>query len=1031
MKKILHSWLLVTLSCSLLGFDSAVLATSQSSQESATQDNVKDLLQDSSLSRILTIEKNSVEAEEKNFIEEIEVEDTQESERQNSIETEESTTDNTISSEEKEISTESSSSTVISSIEDQTTKESESTDKKIEPRISSRVAGEQDVGTWAQFVSAIGNATISKIRVLMPLTATTAAKVNHNVEIDFMNNVVDMKARAIEVPVGISVSASNVQLNGTKTGSLFKGKGAVVFTGKLTTSTTNEASIASMSGGSFTFSGANVTYDNGTSSKEAIISKTLIIEKASTVISNAEKFYGISALADVGAIVTINGGSKVTTNSMKGLTGNLHGQAWNMARQTTFIVDGSGTELNVTGNGNQQADDGGVFDLQADNSTINIQNGAVMKAHATQTSAVLLQSSGGSINVSNNSKLLISQDDDHGYALGSALRFRIKGDMTFNISNNSTIEVIKYAGPTSAIRMFGSNNKINISGGSNFKVVNYGDGIAKDPGANARNQAIHFDSGGASEFNLTGNNSNVEVDSYCGAAIDSELKDLTVTADEGTYFVARGKTATANKGIFSAGQLTFNMTKPKYYDFRNDRVGGGNVLSASKATSNFTSVQSDLSVWSNGSNLNSEPTYGWSMIDYALTGVNLATLALTSSPTMKTQFGSLTNYTRMTANNQNPIFDSIRVPTDADKYVYAHVSIPEGKEDSVRSAYKDEVTAKVGIYNTAGMLLQTVQARSDSVSIYGEAPAMGTVKIPIPNGAFLTEKYTIKPLESWTGTSATSAGGGHVSTPQDITASAVTVVSVTPPKPATLSKSSVTPNETTISGTGTSGTEVSVWLNGKDSGIKGTVAANGEFSVNLPATKKAGDTMQVVLRDKKGSAIGVKGPPTTNNATGNGNPLAAYSYHDAIFPAAAKLSVSDAGTLEFYSVPQEFDFGSMAVNVRSPILVPKVTGSLVVNDQRPAGDDRTVKVYVKQGTPLTVNGKQITDGLSYIDIFSKEKQITDEYALAEAFINNNNGNFNITSYWNDTRGLRLKIPIEQQLIGTYSGSLTWSLQNVP
>ncbi|MPM80186.1 hypothetical protein SDC9_127233 [bioreactor metagenome] len=38
---------------------------------------------------------------------------------------------------------------------------------------------------------------------------------------------------------------------------------------------------------------------------------------------------------------------------------------------------------------------------------------------------------------------------------------------------------------------------------------------------------------------------------------------------------------------------------------------------------------------------------------------------------------------------------------------------------------------------------------------------------------------------------------------------------------------------------------------------------------------------------------------------------------------------------------------------------------------------------------------------------------------------------NLSDGWNGTEGLSLKIPIEKQLLGTYKGTLEWTLEDVP
>uniref|UniRef100_UPI001ED8C3B6 hypothetical protein n=1 Tax=Enterococcus mundtii TaxID=53346 RepID=UPI001ED8C3B6 len=70
-------------------------------------------------------------------------------------------------------------------------------------------------------------------------------------------------------------------------------------------------------------------------------------------------------------------------------------------------------------------------------------------------------------------------------------------------------------------------------------------------------------------------------------------------------------------------------------------------------------------------------------------GSNFNTIRKTSDPESfnTSTFGpaGMTAYSRISANNARAVVDELRVPTNADKSIFGHVSIPEGSD--YRSAF--------------------------------------------------------------------------------------------------------------------------------------------------------------------------------------------------------------------------------------------------------------------------------------------------------------------------------------------------------
>ncbi|MDT1958935.1 WxL domain-containing protein [Carnobacterium divergens] len=768
--------------------------------------------------------------------------------------------------------------------------------------IEGDAVAEQEVSTWDQFVQALGNASISKIILKNNLIATSNAQVNRKVEVEGNNFLINSVSYSIKAQESADLAVKDIKFTGTSSSALFSGNGKVTVKGNFNSLSNNLTGMASMSGGSFTMDGVDANYDRGSNQNPAIEAKYLTITNGSKFVSESERFYRITNKADNGATVVIDKGSKVRTSSMKGTTSTGdRGQAWQMEQKVDMFVRDAGTELYVEGNGKQRASNGGIFMIFADNSTLNVLDGADMQVHSQYASAVMLQSSGGQFNVKNNSTLKLSQKEDNGYNLGSTLRFRVEGDMTFNVEENSKIEILKDSGYAPSIRMYGGGNKVNVRSGSDFIVKNKGEGNPQDPGGNANNQALQYTSGGNNEFNLTGENSSVDIQANLGAAIDAENNSIDINAGNQTYFVARGTTAKEKGAIFNGGAMNFVMTNPKYFDFRNDREGGGYLFSNS-AKSKLQIINSDISVWDKGTYLDGNPSKTWTLINATLSQANFNKVDSSSSADFLSRFGSATNYSRMSANNQSAIVDELRMPTDADKFIFGHVSVPEGKNDENRDAWTDEVGVRVTLYNSDGTKSQEFSSRTigkDSsgggLSVYGEPSRGGMFKIPVKNNEFLKVGQKIEVNAAWRGTDGEGSNNVHLSSPEDIQVTDKTVVDVTPPLPTELATSTTIDNATKqIKGMNSEpGSIVTIEINGKPIEKSVVVGATGEWTYDLPYYLDKSDVVQVFLRDQAGKAIEVKNPPVTNDEIGNVNPKKDMSYHDAIFKAAPQFVVND------------------------------------------------------------------------------------------------------------------------------------------
>ncbi|MBL1229913.1 hypothetical protein IW492_11785 [Enterococcus sp. BWB1-3] len=791
------------------------------------------------------------------------------------------------------------------------------------------------VTTWAELVIELGSPDVDQINLAADITATSNVSVNREVIINGQGHSLTMGRYSFQPTAAAHMIMQDFSY--TATNSVVSGLGALTVTGKVESLSGNTGSIALMEGATIVLDAVDLTVDAGSSSEAIFVSKFFTVTNASQVKSYAEKFFGNYDDSAVGSQIVVEKQSQVYTHSMKGTTSNDRGQAWDIRAQADFYVKDQGTYLYVEGDGQQQASRGGIFLMNRDNSTINVLDGAMFDLHSIHTSAVVLMSQNGVFNVRNDSELNIIQDDDHGYTLGAALRFRVRGAMTFNIEENSGINIEKKAGRAAGIRMYGADNKVYVRTGSDFTVLNNGDGTARNPGSDGANQGIHYDSasGGGSEFNLFDEDSNVEITALTGAAIDAQNYPMQIRAEEGTYFVARGQTASASSGstsaIFNSGVTDIEFGTMKYFDFTNTRSGGGQIFNNSTG-SIFTAADTDVAFWIKGKDVTGNPDKSFVNVNFTLsttsgsTNANLGNFVSGSAEVQQflAENSKLQNMTRMNGNNQRPVVDELRVPTNADKYIWGHAGVPEGKHDGNRSAFTNEVMVKANILDSTGTTIihEGLQGTivegivgSGTVSVYGDDERAGIFRIAVPDDAFLPQDYKVEVTDAWRGDLENNKA--HISTVDDIQTPRRTVLDVTPPEPAVLTDENLNNATKVLSGENAeAGATVYVYYDTGDKAVGtllGTAAveADGKWSFNLPSYLDKTKQLSVYLEDKAGKhtaaevvseagavpvlydQVGLIKPPVTNTVNGNINPYNDLAYHDAVFKGVEKYTVAD------------------------------------------------------------------------------------------------------------------------------------------
>ncbi|WP_248299576.1 WxL domain-containing protein [Enterococcus mundtii] len=532
---------------------------------------------------------------------------------------------------------------------------------------------------------------------------------------------------------------------------------------------------------------------------------------------------------------------------------------------------------------------------------MNIAKKASVEVESNDATTIGIWSQNAKFNLMEDANLLVKQGASSADAGGSAaaLRFMNWGNSTFTV-DQSKMRIEKAGGSTPALRMFAANNAINVINGGEFTVYNPGNGTPNDGGSASNNQGISYSGGINNSFSVEGIGSSVNIIADNGPALDMGNSSPNLEVKDGGIFRAEGRTNSATGGIFRAAIINVNFDNPLYMNFQNNRSGGGNIFDVSNGSS-LKATNSDLSVWKNGKDFDDEPDLDFRSIDYSFSGLNFNTLGETSAPDqLNTEvFGTtgLAAYSRLSSNNARwAIADELRIPTNADKKIYGHVSIPVGVEGT-RSAWNDEAIATVEIVKPNGdkqeYTAKTVghSQESTGLSIYGEEPRGGLFEVQLDEPLEAGTKVRISKVELSSGELTT--GFDH-----QILTETVEVFPIVPPKPATFASSVITRNSQKVEGV-SENPDVSVTAthNGQKIDTENVeVDENGKFSIDLSTIQLAeDDEIQVFLRDKNGfaKAAGIVNPPLTNDEQGNINPAQPLDFHDVTFAEATVLTVGN------------------------------------------------------------------------------------------------------------------------------------------
>ncbi|MDR3224779.1 MAG: hypothetical protein LBT52_00595, partial [Clostridiales Family XIII bacterium] len=620
-----------------------------------------------------------------------------------------------------------------------------------------------------------------------------------------------------------------------------------------------------------------------------------------------------------------------------------HGAGEGTRGATVSMVGGFAENPNVGGSG-YTIINGGVF-LVESLSGQPVAEGGLSSTTRGQP-AVIQEVPRGMFKVEGEGSKMILKSYGYSNEYGATIRFRESADVgpVFQVSNKGEITIDKYSTATGstgvpAVVRFGyytDNAEFNIESGGRLTIRNNTEGVFA---SNIDNNGIDFQSPGW-KFNISGENSAIEILSKKGPAVTGAGADGSITVSPGAIFVASGTSGDQAHGIFNVGNnFQFSSTSPQFYDFENHRPGGALIFSGGDAANNFTVTDSDVSLWRNGNDysgaatgaqadrlhtpVDGNPFQSWTRISYNVNGASFGTFgsssdAPASNPftTSPASFGArgMAIYTRVNGNNAGPIITDLVPLTNADKYVRALGVIPEGLDREGHPIYTDEAMARFQVThtdNSAEELHATESAISEDVweqEIWQESPKYEGV-IKYSKGGFLLSGDKYKVLSAWRGeVDDPDSNLSHLSSPSNITAVEREVEDVSPPKPLTV----VSPDATYIK---EAGADIVGMYGAQDAWNPEPPAAI--YAMLVPAGQTAGTTITdtaksgpdktvyaTMIGDEDSGAWTYTLPSGTalssgdriyfigKDANGNANPITSTPYHDAIFMAAPYVTVA-------------------------------------------------------------------------------------------------------------------------------------------
>lgn len=194
---------------------------------------------------------------------------------------------------------------------------------------------------------------------------------------------------------------------------------------------------------------------------------------------------------------------------------------------------------------------------------------------------------------------------------------------------------------------------------------------------------------------------------------------------------------------------------------------------------------------------------------------------------------------------------------------------------------------------------------------------------------------------------------------------------------------------------------------------------------------------QVILADGSANQVPTLTDATfsaINNATEAEvlkNVSTTYSYQLNGITTEKTINVAITGTLELKEVPNTMNFETQKVKTTTQTYWPLIEGDLIVKDTRGSERD-SWQLTVTEKQPLTSGTTQLSNTLSFTD-GTKNTVLGLNAVIVEEKTLTTNGEYLVNQEWGQTnnKGIKLTVPPEKQKVGSYQGTLSWSLVAAP
>jgi hypothetical protein len=557
----------------------------------------------------------------------------------------------------------------------------------------------------------------------------------------------------------------------------------------------------------------------------------------------------------------------------------------------------------------------------------------------------------------------------------------IKDGAQLNIHNDATAT---YARP--AIQVVNAGSSVLVSSGAQLNIDINGNLTTRAGIYLSYNTSFIVEDGAALNMNLRNQGSSVY------NAIYAEGSNTFKIGKIGTFDVKVDGTGARNVIQLAGSNNTFRFADAKRVNLQLDNTNSSSRLisMSGKLDVDVQKVSAWTSnTWTSGGDDNA--TYSWTPI-YGM----IATYS--GANTSSVVAGSLTT---IVANDFTQKFKTINLASSSTKRLLFEY-IPD-VEITLNSLTND--TAKSNSYTITGV---TNPGAYIQLSGNADIPA-GTIP-----GQADTDTNFYHAIANEQGDFSITLVAGHYFTAGEIITAygylngkfiteATVVLDEVAPDPPVLDALQI--GSTAFSGTAEANSTVIIYKEDGALVASGTADVSGNYSILLPA--------EVTLAS--GDKYYAKAVDTSNNESGASNLVVIYT-----------------SSLEFISAPNAISFGE---NIKiSPFDrcygVSALDVKLAVQDTRLSKVTWRVTATLEAAFYNADKDHTLENALVYIT-GGNETVLTNVTAVIYQCLSMNNDTVNISDTWNDDSGLLLKVRAGTARVGTYEGTIKWTLEDVP